>query len=427
MRRVIRNSAVTTTLLVGAILNLTGVPYLGYIFENGQESLPFSVIIQAHKRIARPTGVKSKLQTFSYEVQRGDSLLRIWDINGAPRNGALSAAQAIKELALPVKHYLKPGERLDLTKTPDGDIINYAQYLSNGSILRLVGNSFTGYRGVLLQPVVREEAITMRGIIRRSFVQEALNVSIPYDTIDQVVDLLADRIEFNRSLHPGDSFVISYLRRTNSFGRILPVNPVDSASIKTGGKLVAAIQYSSADGKARYYNQNGGVIDRSFLRYPLQFTRISSVFSKSRFHPILAQRRPHNGVDFAAPIGTPVRAVADGIVVISGYHGASGKMIKIKHDERYSSAYLHLSKIAAGVKNGQRVTRGQYIGAVGQTGLATGPHLHYSLYENGHYVDPFKVHALLNGSADSVPIPPNFLKARLERLTEMHDGPVPKV
>ncbi|MCB0334600.1 MAG: M23 family metallopeptidase, partial [Bdellovibrionales bacterium] len=165
----------------------------------------------------------------------------------------------------------------------------------------------------------------------------------------------------------------------------------------------------------RYYDEAGESIGNYFLRYPVRFSRISSVFSTSRFHPILQRRKVHNGVDFAAPTGTPVRSVADGIVLSASYNRASGNMVKIRHTNKYSTAYLHLSRIAKGLRKGQRVKRGEVIGAVGSTGYATGPHLHYSLYENGRYVDPMKT-KLPKMPEHVSPIPQDLLQATLAQV-----------
>jgi murein DD-endopeptidase MepM/ murein hydrolase activator NlpD len=140
----------------------------------------------------------------------------------------------------------------------------------------------------------------------------------------------------------------------------------------------------------RYFDEKGEMPTKAFLRYPVQFTRISSVFSHARFHPVLQISRPHNGVDFAAPIGTPVRTVGDGVVLFAGWNKSGGNMIKIAHDSRYTTEYMHLSKISSNVRKGSRVTRGSVIGALGNTGLSSGPHLHFGLFDKGKYVDPMK-------------------------------------
>lgn len=142
-----------------------------------------------------------------------------------------------------------------------------------------------------------------------------------------------------------------------------------------------------------YYDQDGKSLRKAFLKAPLRFSRISSRFSNSRMHPILKIRRPHHGVDYAAPIGTPVVAIGDGVVINKEYSGGAGNMVKIKHNSVYSTAYLHLGKYGEGIRNGAYVKQGQVIGFVGSTGLSTGPHLDFRFYKNGSAIDPLKVEA----------------------------------
>lgn len=162
-----------------------------------------------------------------------------------------------------------------------------------------------------------------------------------------------------------------------------------AAELVNRGRLIQTVYYQH-DQMEGYYQPDGRSMRSLFLRSPLQYTRISSRFSHSRFHPILKRRRPHLGVDLAAPLGTPVRAIGNGQVIWAGLKGPNGKMVKIKHDERYTSYYLHLANYADGIEAGTQVEQGQVIGYVGSTGLSTGPHLDFRLTENGQYVNPLK-------------------------------------
>lgn len=147
------------------------------------------------------------------------------------------------------------------------------------------------------------------------------------------------------------------------------------------------------DSTVDFYEEDGKSLRKAFLKAPLRFSRISSRFSNSRLHPILKIRRPHHGVDYAAPVGTPVNAIGDGVVIKKEYSGGAGYMLKIKHNSVYSTAYLHLSKYGEGIKNGAYVKQGQVIGYVGSSGLSTGPHLDFRFYKNGAPIDPLKVEA----------------------------------
>ena len=151
-----------------------------------------------------------------------------------------------------------------------------------------------------------------------------------------------------------------------------------------------------------FFDDEGGSMRRTFLKSPLRYHRISSRYSHSRYHPILKIRRPHYGIDYAAAIGTPVHAIGDGIITFVGWKGQGGRTVRIKHNGTYSTAYLHLNGYAEGIKNGAPVKQGQVIGYVGKSGLATGPHLDFRFYRNGHPVDPLKVESPPAEPVDSV-------------------------
>jgi murein DD-endopeptidase MepM/ murein hydrolase activator NlpD len=229
------------------------------------------------------------------------------------------------------------------------------------------------------------------GAIETSFAAAADKAGVPYDVVDDLVDILGGKISFHRDFQKGDRFTVIYKDILQKDGKSHKPGPILAAVFEAGGKEYTAVRYVGTDGKARYFDQDGKPYESGFLRYPAKFSRISSPFSHSRFHPVLKYFRPHNGVDFAAPAGTPVRTVADGEIVIAGRRGPSGIMVKIKHSDRYTTAYLHLSSIAKDIRPGGHVARGQFIGAVGSTGLSSGPHLHYSFYDRGHYTDPLKI------------------------------------
>jgi murein DD-endopeptidase MepM/ murein hydrolase activator NlpD len=156
-----------------------------------------------------------------------------------------------------------------------------------------------------------------------------------------------------------------------------------------------------ADGRAGYYARNGSPLRKQFLRAPLQFTRITSKFSKSRWHPILHCFRPHNGVDYGAPVGTPVMTTADGVVVEVGRKRGEGNYIRIRHTARLDTYYLHLSRFGKGIHRGAKVTQGQVIGFVGSSGLATGPHLDYRVSDHGKWLDPLKLKSI---TPDPLPV-----------------------
>ena len=162
------------------------------------------------------------------------------------------------------------------------------------------------------------------------------------------------------------------------------------AEFKGQAKSLQGIYYRPGKGPADYFTEKGESLRKAFLRSPLKFTRISSGYSKSRLHPILGERRPHLGVDYAAPVGTPVWAIADGTVATAGWNGGYGKQVVLKHVKGYQSLYGHLSRIAPGLQKGKAVRQKQIIGYVGSTGLSTGPHLDFRLTKSGVYRNPLK-------------------------------------
>ncbi|MEZ5198576.1 MAG: peptidoglycan DD-metalloendopeptidase family protein [Bacteroidales bacterium] len=160
--------------------------------------------------------------------------------------------------------------------------------------------------------------------------------------------------------------------------------------------------YFVQDSVGDYFDDEANSMRRTFLKAPLRFNRISSRFSNSRLHPVLKIRRPHHGVDYAAPAGTPVHAIGDGIVIEAQYKGQNGRLVKIKHNGTYTTAYLHLSKFGKGIKTGVHVKQGDVIGYVGSSGLSTGPHLDFRFYKNGKAVDPLKIESPPANPVDSV-------------------------
>jgi murein DD-endopeptidase MepM/ murein hydrolase activator NlpD len=372
---------------------------------------------QAHaaERVTAPGPVNAAAdQVVSHVIKPGETLFSIWKKYGAPIIGGSKAAEAWKEAG--VSHQsLRPGDELRLT-IENGDIAQVVRRLRNGDQITLTGSSRGGYTAALKKVQVSESQLNAGGIIMSSFAASARSAQVPHSVVDELVDLFSGRIEFRRDLQPGDSFAVTYKQRYVE-GKPLEADgdAVESASITVGGTMYAVIRYVGKTGRARYFDEQGRPIGNYFLRYPVQFSHVSSVFSNARLHPILQRLRPHNGVDFAAPIGTPVRAVADGVVTEAGFRGAAGNMIHLSHGPRYSTAYLHLAKIVTGVRPGTRVTRGQVIGTVGMTGLASGPHLHFSLYDRGRYVDPLKT-ALPSLSVEHDRIPHAVLTTALNAL-----------
>ena len=207
-----------------------------------------------------------------------------------------------------------------------------------------------------------------------------------------MAEIFSGEIDFNTELQPDDSFSVAF-ERFRRDGRPDSYGVITGAVFRNAGRELRAFRFTPPDGKADYFDEQGRSLRRFFLRTPLKFEpRITSGFSLSRMHPVLHTARAHRGVDYAAPQGAPVVAVATATVVSVTTDRTNGRMVRLRHASGYESNYLHLSAFAAGMRAGVRVAQGQLIGRVGATGLATGPHLHYALRKNGALVNPLREH-----------------------------------
>ena len=236
------------------------------------------------------------------------------------------------------------------------------------------------------------------GTIQTSLFAATDDARIPDNVATQLADIFAGDIDFHRALRRDDRFSVVY-ESLEADGEPLRAGRVLSAEFINNGKTFQAVWFQEA-GAARgdYYNMNGQNLRRAYLASPLAFSRVTSGF-KMRFHPILQTWRAHLGVDYGAPSGTPVRAVGDGVVETAGWQNGFGNMVTIKHRNGHSTVYAHLSRID--VKRGQSIGQGQTLGAVGATGWATGPHLHFEFRVNGQQKDPM----LMARQSESIPVP----------------------
>jgi murein DD-endopeptidase MepM/ murein hydrolase activator NlpD len=247
---------------------------------------------------------------------------------------------------------------LVLEKKPDGSVAFRRETLPVSLVWRAVG-----------------------GRIENSLYKSALKAGVPAQIVDNLADMDWD-VDFS-DLQRGDTFKVIF-EEFQRDGKLIERGRIVAAEIATKGKTFTLFPVPEEKGQ----RHDSSSSSRSFLRYPLQFTRISSVFTTARFHPILERTRPHKGVDFAAPRGTPVRAVASGKVTFAGRQSGYGNIVCIDHPGPYDTAYAHLERIERGLDQGNLVARGQVIGYVGSTGLATGPHLHFELHKDGEYINP---------------------------------------
>ena len=289
----------------------------------------------------------------------------------------------------------------DLSKTKEGQKINFwtnkenqkvekiSLFLPSEKILYITKNGHNYFPSIISTGKISIPTV-YNGKISSSFYQSAIDINMPVDITMRISDIFAWDIDFLVDIRPDDTFQTiadAYYGKGEYIGHgdVLAVRFVNNK------KTYESFYFTDSKGRSDYYGKDGKSTKKAFLKSPLRYRRISSYFSLRRFHPILKIYRPHYGVDYAAPTGTPVEALGDGRVLFSGWKGGYGRYIRLKHNHIYETGYGHLSRFAKGIKKGARVRQGDVIGYVGSTGLATGPHLDFSVSKRGKYIDPLKI------------------------------------
>ena len=244
-----------------------------------------------------------------------------------------------------------------------------------------------------IKPIHLKEKVVY-GSIESSLYETIEKNKFPLDLVYLLVDVFAWQVDFYK-INKGDRFKVVYLEEEID-NKVIGIKEIKAAYFYHNNKDYYAFKYDQGKG-IDYFDEKGNNLRKTFLRSPLNFSRISSRYSKKRFHPVLKRYKSHLGTDYAAPRGTPIRSVADGIVTEATRNRGNGIYVKIKHNNKYSTQYLHMSKFAKKIKKGVRVVQGQTIGYVGSTGLATGPHVCFRFWKNGIQVDPYKQNDLPPG------------------------------
>lgn len=331
--------------------------------------------------------VEAAHTTVAHPIAQGDRLETILGRYGVrPRETArwVAAAKPFGDL-----QRIQAGRYLTLSFT-GGELSALRYDLTGGRRLAVQRADGSELGASVEEPPVIVEAVGIRGMVRSGFFADAREAGVPEVIISRMVDLLSGSIDFRSEVAFGDRFRLVFEERRRLDGRALEPGRILVAEYVGIFGSAAAFLYGEDEGEPRYVNEDGRPIEEQLLRYPVEFTHISSGFSPSRFHPVLKQDRPHLGIDFAAAEGTPVRAVGAGVVRAATWKGELGRHVEIDHGRGLVSAYSHLRAIHPGISEGLEVERGQVIGWVGQSGLATGPHLHFALFENGEYRDPLR-------------------------------------
>jgi len=326
-------------------------------------------------------------------VMRGDTLGSILATAGLDAAGIARWTAATKPV-FDVRR-IRVGRSLTLEQTPGGDLASLRYEIDDVSTLVVERSGDEIGAHIATKPVVTELR-GVSGMVERGLWTDVVAAGAPPAVASSLAGVFQGAVDFRR-VAPGDAFRVLYEVATEADGSGERAGAVVGAEIQVRGRTYTAIRFTNAAGRASYYKPNGDAFGHGMLRYPIAHARVSSGFSLRRFHPILRRVRPHLGVDFAAPRGTPVRATVDGVVMLAGWKRGMGRMVRVRHAGSLETFYGHLDRIASGVRSGARVRQGQVIGYVGSTGLATGNHLHYGVRRDGRFVNPLAL--------GSVPMP----------------------
>lgn len=317
-------------------------------------------------------------------LARGETLGQALVRSGIPEREAERIVGALKD-KLDFRR-LKPGADFEGTLWLGEELISGT--FRHGRLDRYLISAHAGTLTARYTPIVPQTVTTaVAGVVETSLFSAIQAAGERASLIMAFIDLFRWDFDFAIETRSGDIFEM-LVEKQYVDGEFFDYGPILAARYKTQDRSLAACWYEGGEASG-YYNRDGSALRRAFLRAPVKYTRISSGFTHSRFHPVLKVHRPHRGIDYAAPIGTPVYAVGDGTVIAAGRMGGAGLAVRIRHPNGWITSYSHLSKIH--VRQGQRVRQGELIGRVGSTGYSTGPHLDYRITINGQFVDPLKV------------------------------------
>ncbi|MFT7518264.1 MAG: murein DD-endopeptidase MepM/ murein hydrolase activator NlpD [Kiritimatiellia bacterium] len=367
----------------GSLVGLAVFGLTGWVaVQNAGERV---VIIEAPP--AAPTPPELALapdrSTVPVRIGRGSTFGQIMHAHGLPVHAIRKALLPTYDLAR-----IRPDRELQVTYVDGENRPIAVRYQIDEDRTAVVDLDDTGEWRGRVDEVSYDSSVGRRQfVIDRSLWQDGLEAGLRPADLARLASIFEYELDFNTELRKGAELalvaeILTTPEREPRLGELHAVR------LRNGEKNWTAVHHRISEDKDGWYRPDGMSLLRPFLRSPLEFSRVTSGFNPRRFHPILKKRRPHNGTDFGAPSGTPVRAVSAGTVVRAGWAGGHGNYVKLKHEGPYETSYSHLSKVR--VKRGQKVQQGELVGNVGKTGLATGPHLHYQMWINGRYVDAMR-------------------------------------
>ena len=368
--------AVLSIFLLSIVLVL-----LLYVDFSTDESLPEEIIETTENLEKKPRDVLSyKIHT----VKNGENLSIIFEDFNVPLNTAYRIFRLDNKKLL---SKIKPGDKMRFTYL-GSEITNIE--IGKDSINSLIVDMTDG---ISIKEITKEVELVRSfksGTIKTSFYESALEAEIPDSVIMDFAYIFGWDVDFVFDIREGDSFFLVY-ETAFSNGEKIENGDIVVAKFINNGNVYKANRFFTGVNKKEFFDDSGNNLQKAFLRAPLDFAYISSHFNPNRMHPVLHTIRAHNGTDYAAKRGSPVRTTGDGTIKYSGRRNGCGNEIVIQHTNDYSTRYCHLDKFHSGIKKGKRVIQGETIGYVGSTGLATGPHLHYEFKIGNKHIDPVKL------------------------------------
>jgi murein DD-endopeptidase MepM/ murein hydrolase activator NlpD len=408
-------------------LAIAALPFFGVVaaFGIAPDTVPEPIELQhVVEDIALPsapsTGADELARFWREErIQRGDtvaSVLARLNVNDPAAVAYLLQAKDVRSL-----YQLIPGRSIRVVTTEDGGLESLSYVNTDGRRLH-VKRGELGFSASEEVPSTEQWVMQSSGEIETSLFAATDVAGVPEMVAVQLAEIFSSDIDFHRDLRRGDRFSVVY-EALAADGEFVGFGRVLSAEFVNQGNVFRAVYFRDSQGRSGYYTPDGRNMRKAFLRSPIEFSRVTSGFSNSRFHPVLKTWRAHKGIDYGAPTGTRVRATADGYVTFAGRKGGYGNMVTVRHPNGYSTLYAHLSGFAEGVRQGKRVIQGEVVGFVGSTGLATGSHLHYEFHVNGVHQNPMRL-AMPPGPPITTQLRPEFeeaarpLFARLDMLRD---------
>lgn len=326
-----------------------------------------------------------KISWLSVETRAGDTLPKLFKRQGI-------AKKTFSQLLNVTKHKetlqnLSPNTQIKLQLNEKKQLLQLVLPLTLTDNLIFIRENDNHFKETKESLVVKNQEHFLTAKINQSLFQTGKENHLPMSLLRQLVTIFSEKIDFNRDIRKGDRFTLIY-NADYVEDKPISIGDIVAASFTQRNKTHYAIRYPNSQTNTHYFTPEGESLHLSFDRYPVQFSHVASIFNLHRYHPILHTTRAHKGIDLAAPIGSLIKAVADGYIARIGPNGGYGNMIKITHSKKYDTVYAHMLRFKKGLHRGSKVLRGQVIGYVGQTGLATGPHCHFEFHINDQSVNP---------------------------------------